>query len=238
MVDLQELLWGFSVISLLLYSIQGVKKVGSMALTLKSPTASRSSLPPEISWVDRFFGSSTENSKSRSVCIENDDDGKQPPNKLARTMNLEESIKQENGKRLHDKKVVEENEQSASLGITKVGDVVKEAPNKLRKRPSRLVLPEYSPSSLEFCTKSENNIKEYFEVEGRDFFLAGKQGRRVSMEDGHGVLVDIMGDPKQVRMLISNMLIEILSLYIVYFIIYHVRYPTYVLCLIIRIASI
>lgn len=194
MVDIQELLWGFSVISILLYLFQGLKKVGCMALTHTSPP-SRSSLPPHLSWVDRFFlESSTENSKSRPVYYEHEE---HPPKKLARIMNQEESIKDERG--LHEKHV-EENEQSGTSGIIKVVGDVKEAPNKLRKRPSRLVLPEYSPS-LDLCDKgrkSENNIKEYFEVEGRDFFLAGKQGRRMSMEDGHGVLVDIMGDTKQV----------------------------------------
>lgn len=194
MVDAQELLWGFSVISLLLYLFQGLKKVGCMALTLKSPP-SRSSLPPHLSWVDRFFlGSSSENSKSLPVYSENEE---HPPKKLARIMNQEESIKDEKGL---NEKHVEENDQSGTSGITKVVGDVKEATNKLRRRPSRLVVPEFSPR-LEFCdegTKSENNVKEYFEVEGRDFFLAGKQGRRVSMEDGHGILVDVMGDPKQV----------------------------------------
>lgn len=120
------------------------------------------------------------------------------------TVSTEEKIKHENECRETDMKAglndkhLEENEGFGSSGITKAVNEVKEAP-KLRKRPSRLVLPEFSPG-LEFCDKDRKlENKEYFEVEGRDFFLAGKQGRRVSMEDGHGILVDIKGDPKQVH---------------------------------------
>nr|GMD72779.1 probable protein phosphatase 2C 74 [Ipomoea batatas] len=35
------------------------------------------------------------------------------------------------------------------------------------------------------------------EVEGRDYFVASKKGRREVMEDGHSVILDILGDSKQ-----------------------------------------
>ncbi|XP_015888481.3 probable protein phosphatase 2C 74 [Ziziphus jujuba] len=222
MIDLQEFLWCFSLISLLLYFLQDLKNFGCMALTLNSPP-SISSLPSYLSWVDQLFlasdNQSSEDSNSRPV-YEHEEC---PPTKLARTISQEESMRQlednsgmltttdtvnkkeknqENEYRETDIKArlndnhPEENEGFCSSGIKKVADEVKVAP-KLRKRPSRLVLPEFSPG-LEVCDKDRKlENKEYFEVEGRDFFLAGKQGRRVSMEDGHGVLVDIEGDPKQ-----------------------------------------
>lgn len=224
MIDLQEFLWCFSLISLLLYFLQDLKNFGCMALTLNSPP-SISSLPSYLSWVDQLFlasdNQSSEDSNSRPV-FEHEEC---PPTKLARTISQEESMRQlednsgmltttdtvnkkeknqENEYRETDIKArlndnhPEENEGFCSSGIKKVADEVKVAP-KLRKRPSRLVLPEFSPG-LEVCDKDRKlENKEYFEVEGRDFFLAGKQGRRVSMEDGHGVLVDIEGDPKQVH---------------------------------------
>ncbi|KAL5571740.1 hypothetical protein UlMin_021337 [Ulmus minor] len=68
---------------------------------------------------------------------------------------------------------------------------------KLKKRPARLVLPEYFPGQ-EFCDQKGRKLeKKEFEVEGKEFCLAAKKGRRDVMEDGYGVLLDVMGDPKQ-----------------------------------------
>ncbi|XP_030935757.1 probable protein phosphatase 2C 2 [Quercus lobata] len=85
---------------------------------------------------------------------------------------------------------------SDSLGMVKLGRDNQQGLLKLRKRPAMLVVPEHSAVSEfgEMCRKLEH--KE-FEVEGRDFVLASKKGRRKVMEDGYGVMVDILGDPKQ-----------------------------------------
>ena len=86
---------------------------------------------------------------------------------------------------------------SDSLGMVKLGRDNQQGLLKLRKRPAKLVVPEHSAVSEfgEMCRKLEH--KE-FDVEGRDFVLASKKGRRKVMEDGYGVMVDILGDPKQV----------------------------------------
>ncbi|KAF3948978.1 hypothetical protein CMV_025091 [Castanea mollissima] len=85
---------------------------------------------------------------------------------------------------------------SDSLGMVKLGGDNQQGLLKLRKRPAKLVVPEHCAVSEfdEMCRKLEH--KE-FEVEGRDFVLASKKGRRKVMEDGYGVMVDILGDPKQ-----------------------------------------
>ncbi|KAK9995154.1 hypothetical protein SO802_024857 [Lithocarpus litseifolius] len=85
---------------------------------------------------------------------------------------------------------------SDSLGMVKLGGDNQQGLLKLRKRPAKLVVPEHCAVSEfgEMCRKLEH--KE-FEVEGRDFVLASKKGRRKVMEDGYGVVVDILGDPKQ-----------------------------------------
>ncbi|KAF5479377.1 hypothetical protein F2P56_000208 [Juglans regia] len=85
---------------------------------------------------------------------------------------------------------------SDSFETTKFGGV-KAGALKSRKRPARLVVPAaYCPEieSGEMGRKLEN--KE-FEVEGRNFVLASRKGRRMVMEDGYGAMLDILGDPKQ-----------------------------------------
>jgi hypothetical protein len=69
---------------------------------------------------------------------------------------------------------------------------------KVRKRPSKLVVPAYS-AEMEFGEMCRKLTNKEFEVEGRNFVLASKKGRRTTvMEDGYGVMLDILGDPKQV----------------------------------------
>lgn len=77
-----------------------------------------------------------------------------------------------------------------SAGVT--GDHLK-----LRRRPAKLVVPAYSPA-LEFVEMGRKLENKVFEVEGRNFVLASKKGIRTAMEDRYGVMLDILGDPKQV----------------------------------------
>nr|GMD60777.1 probable protein phosphatase 2C 74 [Ipomoea batatas] len=71
-----------------------------------------------------------------------------------------------------------------------------------RKRPALLQVPVYSPES-DFAVLARNrfgdnnNNRSEMEVEGRDYFVASKKGRREVMEDGHSVILDILGDSKQ-----------------------------------------
>lgn len=72
---------------------------------------------------------------------------------------------------------------------------------KLRKRPSMLVVPAFSADEMEFGEMGRKLANKEFEVEGKNFVLASKKGRRTTvMEDGYGVMLDILGDPKQVRL--------------------------------------
>lgn len=57
-------------------------------------------------------------------------------------------------------------------------------------------MPEYSPV-VEFSRADRKLENKEFEVQGRDFFLASKKGRREVMEDGYGIMIDILGDAKQ-----------------------------------------
>ncbi|KAG6578314.1 putative protein phosphatase 2C 2, partial [Cucurbita argyrosperma subsp. sororia] len=70
------------------------------------------------------------------------------------------------------------------------------APNKLRKRPGRLVVPEYCPG-LEFTKLRKKMENQEFQVQGRDYCLATKKGRRETLEDAYIVLLDVLGDFKQ-----------------------------------------
>ncbi|GAB4861186.1 hypothetical protein Ancab_036343 [Ancistrocladus abbreviatus] len=67
---------------------------------------------------------------------------------------------------------------------------------KMRKRPTRLVVPEYYPS-MEFCRGSRKIENIEFEIEGEDYCLASRKGRKESMEDRYRVITDIKGDSKQ-----------------------------------------
>ncbi|GLT71546.1 hypothetical protein SLA2020_435560 [Shorea laevis] len=69
---------------------------------------------------------------------------------------------------------------------------------KLRKRPSMLVVPAFSADEMEFGEMGRKLANKEFEVEGKNFVLASKKGRRTTvMEDGYGVMLDLLGDPKQ-----------------------------------------
>ncbi|RZC62695.1 hypothetical protein C5167_024469 [Papaver somniferum] len=61
-----------------------------------------------------------------------------------------------------------------------------------KKKALKLVIPEIS---LREMRKEE--YQNEFEIQGGDYCLASRRGRREIMEDGYGVINDIMGDPKQ-----------------------------------------
>ncbi|XVF63436.1 hypothetical protein PTKIN_Ptkin09bG0087000 [Pterospermum kingtungense] len=79
---------------------------------------------------------------------------------------------------------------SNSKGITCTSTI------KLKTRPTMLLVPEYC-SGLEIFPSSGLELNKEFEIEGRDFCLASKKGKREIMEDNYGFMVDILGDPKQ-----------------------------------------
>ncbi|MCL7029449.1 hypothetical protein MKW94_015975 [Papaver nudicaule] len=61
-----------------------------------------------------------------------------------------------------------------------------------KKKALRLVIPETSLREM----RKEEYQKEY-EIQGRDYCLASRRGKREIMEDGYGVINDIMEDSKQ-----------------------------------------
>lgn len=73
-----------------------------------------------------------------------------------------------------------------------------------RKRPAQLILP--SPAQLEFTQQRLGREPEvHVELGIRGYYsLASKKGRREFMEDGHGVMLDISGNPKQAFFVVTD----------------------------------
>ncbi|KAJ6696930.1 hypothetical protein OIU85_003304 [Salix viminalis] len=69
------------------------------------------------------------------------------------------------------------------------------APDLMKNRPGRLVVPPYCPQ-VEFAQVDRKFENKQFEVQGRYFSLVSRKGRREIMEDGYGVMIDILGDAK------------------------------------------
>ncbi|CAK7328839.1 unnamed protein product [Dovyalis caffra] len=220
MKDLEDFLWGFSIISLALYFLRRLRKAISMAsLSLTSPRSpSLPSPPPPLSWVNQFFLEKRKaplmKDDSETTVLLHDQEGSISQESQRRDMkrkgsHYEEKIMQETmayeayQKGLHDKSSQKNSDVLIkklgpdSLRIVKVseGDHNKGA-TKLKKRPGKLVLPEYCPK-VEFALVDRKLENKEFQVQGRDFFLASKKGRREVMEDGYGIMMDILGDAKQ-----------------------------------------
>lgn len=85
---------------------------------------------------------------------------------------------------------------SLGCGVQEEGEV-KKGSVKVRKRPARIVVPEFCPGFDQFCERGGRLEEKEIEEEGRDYCLASKKGKREVMEDGYGVMVDIQGDPQQ-----------------------------------------
>lgn len=68
---------------------------------------------------------------------------------------------------------------------------------KSRKRPAMLVLPEHSPEKVFSLEKKK--IEDFeIAIQGREYSLLSKKGRRETMEDRYKVITDISGDSNQV----------------------------------------
>ncbi|XP_031248432.1 probable protein phosphatase 2C 2 [Pistacia vera] len=207
MLDLHEFLWGFSIVSLVIYLFRGLRKAIAMAsLSLNSPLSSPSLHP--LSWVGQLF--LQQGAAGSLVSLDSE----------IRQENHNIILSEEATQTLHDDKNSQQNfhdknpqENSCVLDgkvvqeiiiIMSEGSVAASASSgkgaiRLRKRPARLVVPE-NCANLGLKSEIERNNKlerKEFEVEGKDFTLASKKGRREVMEDGYGVMVDILGDPKQ-----------------------------------------
>ncbi|CAL9184311.1 unnamed protein product [Musa hybrid cultivar] len=90
---------------------------------------------------------------------------------------------------------------SAGQAIDQQEDVNKsQVPHlrKMRRRPTRLSIPEPCTASGFVDGDEEKHVSEKeWEVEGCGYWLACRRGHRPVMEDGHGIIPNINGDPKQ-----------------------------------------
>ncbi|KAK9270852.1 hypothetical protein L1049_026438 [Liquidambar formosana] len=234
MIDIQDFIWGFSIISLLLYFIRGLGKSIRMALSLDPPPSS-SPPPPPLPWVGRLFvglggrsmGSNNQTISDSLINGQAFAHQEYPRNNLHGMMCQEENIMQKKEtcceakeKVLHDKyqqdnsciledqrrQVVQEKgiqdewpQENSGILVSQESDSASGVKGfgMLRKRPARLVVPLFCPA-LEFGEKGIRDLEnKEFEVEGTNFFLASKKGRRDIMEDRYEAMVDILGDPKQ-----------------------------------------
>ncbi|XP_050216218.1 probable protein phosphatase 2C 2 [Mercurialis annua] len=188
MIHFEDFLRRFSVISLQTLT----NLIISMAsLCLTSPTtsssSSSSSLPSPLSWVSHLFLEPPQPQQQQAEDIYSSKNNiifKDVISEKKRKGNLHDDEHFEAyQKSLHDKC-------GSSVGENNIKGM------KLKRRPAKLVVPEYCPR-LEFGDKDKKLEKKEFEVQGKDFCLASKKGRREVMEDGYGVMLDILGDPKQ-----------------------------------------
>ena len=184
MNDLEDFRWGFSLISLALYFLRRLRKTISMG--------SFSLLSSLSCTVSQFF-----HEEIKAPLIKEDSETTVPVH------DQEGNVSQQNQncvmkrKGLHyEEKIMQEG--SDSLRIIKVGEGAhNNGATNLKKRPGRLVVPQYCPK-VELAQEDRKLENKEFEVQGRDFYLASKKGRREVMEDGYGVMIDILGDAKQV----------------------------------------
>lgn len=74
---------------------------------------------------------------------------------------------------------------------------------KMRRRPSKLFIPEPCTAEGFAGDRIEENIlttgEEYIEVKGRGYSLACRKGHKFVMEDGYGAISNINGCSKQVH---------------------------------------
>ncbi|KAG5233108.1 hypothetical protein OIU77_004550 [Salix suchowensis] len=211
MNDLEDFLWGFSIISLALCFLRRLRKAISMAsLSLTSPQSSPPP-PPPLSWVSQFFLGKrkvpliTDDSETKALVHDQESHVSQEiisqsGDMKSKGLGFEEKIMREG---LRDKSSQKKSDVLIkklgpdSLRIVKIGEGDRgKGATKLKKRPGRLLVPEYCPK-VEFSQVDRKLENKEFEVRGRDFCLASKKGRREIMEDGYGTIIDILGDAKQ-----------------------------------------
>ncbi|KAJ4950278.1 hypothetical protein NE237_027110 [Protea cynaroides] len=183
MIHLEEFLWCFSIISFSFQLLHQSIKAFYKTLTCNSYS---SSSPPTLPWM--HFCSPLPVLKDWNHALKKNYDGSPSDSSVYLV-----------SKRLVFASVEED------LKVTKLDNMTSENLSKSRevkvsatrgwKRPARIIIPE-SPV-CDFGDVVEVLDEKDFEVEGRDFFLASRRGRRRVMEDGYSVVTDIFGDPKQ-----------------------------------------
>lgn len=176
MVDLQEVLWGFSIISLSIYFVQGSSKLGISKFKASAKLINSFI----ISWFGLLFYIQE---KSLDV-LGSDSDPQLGSDRKGGVIFNEES---------NYLGLMAEIE-TASINSKGSSSI------RMKKRPTMLLVPahdQYCPADLEIFPSLKKKEFE-IEIEGRDFFLASRKGKREIMEDSYSFMVDILGDPKQV----------------------------------------
>ncbi|KAF8025452.1 hypothetical protein BT93_F2324 [Corymbia citriodora subsp. variegata] len=225
MVDLLEFLWGFYIVSLVLFSIRRLQTL-MMSVTVGHESSPFSPSPRPLSTFAKVLGArrgpspvspsflpeALESLASPKGEISNRREGDISHAKLGDLHNKSRLVKSDElltaeerrevrEKGLHDVHPRKINSEAMpdvrALPEEKVIAGEKASANKARKRPARLILPENFQVLELGCERLKKRENKEFEVEGRDYCLTSKKGRRDVMEDSYGVTVDVAGDPKQ-----------------------------------------
>lgn len=167
------------------------------SLCLSSPSSSSSLASTSPSWVTQFvLGRREEDGTvSGDVNLLRDHETQIEEKSMQENLGLDDKFLQETNPAGFS--LVKESDSLVMEKAAAENNNKNKSSTKLKKRPARLVLPEYYPK-LEFGEKDRKLENMEFQVKGRDFCLASKKGRRQCMEDGYGVMTDILGDTKQV----------------------------------------
>ncbi|XP_060175585.1 probable protein phosphatase 2C 2 [Lycium barbarum] len=167
MIDIQEFLMRFSLVSFVLYFIRRLRKTLHMSIVsppTPSPSPSSPPSPSSLHWLGPWIFLEKEKPFSK----------------------LEKSKKTRNDHPTNDYK----DDQNPDI------DEDARRSTNSRKRPAKLVVPSFVPC-LDFGEVGKKFDKTEFETEGRNYSVASRKGRRQVMEDNQGAMLDILGDPKQ-----------------------------------------
>ncbi|KAK4341195.1 hypothetical protein RND71_039696 [Anisodus tanguticus] len=177
MIDIQEFLMRFSLVSFVLYFIRRLRKTLHMAI-VSPPIPSPSPSPPSPSsfpWLDRWIFLEKEKPFSKL------EKSKKPKNDNPTNEYKDDSMISN-----------DYNKDSQNPGI----DEEARRSTNSRKRPAKLMVPSFIPC-LDFGEVGKKFDTAEFETEGRNYSVASRKGRRQVMEDSQGAMLDILGDPKQ-----------------------------------------
>ena len=193
MIDIEECLLRFSVISLVLCFLRSLRKKIWMGLSSRSKKSSSGPPHPRVS--SFFIGKESVLSSKRFA------------NSKRQVIFASDHPQEKENITLEKKDIIQEASCSEGIGsmpmeasaMTEGKNVPAIKPSIMsRKRPAQLILPPTECPSSDFAQMGRKLERKELHVEGRCFSLASKKGRREVMEDGHGVMLDISGNPKQV----------------------------------------
>lgn len=217
MIELAEFLQRLSIISIGLYFLRRLRKNICMAMAATSAASkqSSSSTPPPT-WLSSFFvekgaarqqfGSSKRqkitdyNIKDQEIVHENQSINHTKHQLVAPETNkpIREACKKDPSPKENDGLVAVEVPDVVKISSTIKNPFEMKQSTMLKTRPAQLIVPAYNCPASDFCQVEKKLERKEFQAEGKGFAMASKKGRREIMEDGHGVMLDISGNPKHV----------------------------------------